>query len=82
MVNGNSNEPPLSMAGVQGFPRRAADAVAPSHYAEIVMQPDRRKLAQSFVIPARTGKGIRSPCRADRSRNLRGRSAGRGYDRV
>ena len=61
MVNGNSNEPPLSMAGVQGFPRRAADAVAPLHYAEIVMQPDRRKLAQSFVIPARTGKAFDLP---------------------
>ena len=65
MVNGNCNEPPLSMAGVQGFPRRAADAVAPSHYAEIVMRPDRRKRrkASSFRL-ARARHSISLPGRS------------------
>ena len=61
MANGSCNEPPLSMAGVEGFPRRTVDAVSPSRYAEIVMRPDRRKLAQSFVIPARIGKAFDLP---------------------
>jgi len=61
MANGSCTEPPLSMAGVEGFPRSAADAASSSRYAKIVMRPDRRILAQSFVIPARAGKAFDLP---------------------
>jgi uncharacterized protein len=53
-----STEPPLSMAGVEGFPRDAAVAASASRYAEIATRPDLRRPAQSFVIPARTGKAF------------------------
>jgi uncharacterized protein YcgI (DUF1989 family) len=49
------NNPPPSMAGVEGFPRDAA--LTGSRYAETARgQP--RQLAQSFIIPARTGKAF------------------------
>lgn len=53
-----STEPPLSMAGVEGFPRSAAVAASASRYEAIATRPDLRHLAQSFVIPARTGKAF------------------------
>jgi uncharacterized protein len=53
-----STEPPLSMAGVEGFPRNAAVDASASRHAEIAARPDLRHLARSFVIPARTGKAF------------------------
>jgi uncharacterized protein YcgI (DUF1989 family) len=58
MEKKTSDEPPLSMAGVEGFPPGAAVAAAPSRYAEIAARPGPRDLAQSFVIPAQTGKAF------------------------
>jgi len=52
-------EPPLSMAGIEGFPSDAATAASSSRYAEIATRPDLRDHTQSFVIPARTGKAFR-----------------------
>jgi uncharacterized protein YcgI (DUF1989 family) len=49
------------MAGVEGFPRNAAVAASASRYAEIAARPDLRHLAQSFIIPARTGKAFHLP---------------------
>jgi len=44
------NNPPPSMAGVEGFPHDAA--LTGSRYAEIA-GGEPRQLAQSFIIPAR-----------------------------
>src|SRR2546429_371156 len=49
------NNPPPSMAGVEGFPRDAA--LTGSRYAETA-HGEPRQLAQSFIIPARTGKAF------------------------
>jgi len=49
------NNPPPSMAGVEGFPRDAA--LTGSRYAETA-RGESRQLAQSFIIPARTGKAF------------------------
>jgi len=49
------NNPPPSMAGVEGFPRDAA--LTGSRYAETA-RGEPRQLAQSFIIPARTGKAF------------------------
>jgi len=53
-----SADPPPSMAGVGGFPRNAAAAASASRHAELAMRPELRRLARSFVIPARTGKAF------------------------
>jgi hypothetical protein len=49
------NNPPPSMAGIEGFPRDAA--LTGSRYAETA-HGESRQLAQRFVIPARTGKAF------------------------
>jgi uncharacterized protein YcgI (DUF1989 family) len=59
MEKETSIEPPLSMAGVEGFPRDAAVvAASASGHAEVATRPELRRLAQSFVIAARTGKAF------------------------
>jgi uncharacterized protein len=59
MEKETSSEPPLSMAGVEGFPRDAAAvAASASGHAQVATRPELRRLAQSFVIAARTGKAF------------------------
>jgi uncharacterized protein YcgI (DUF1989 family) len=54
-----STDTPLSMAGVEGFPRDSAVAASSPDYAELAARSELRRLAQSFVIPARTGKAFK-----------------------
>jgi hypothetical protein len=71
------NNPPPSMASVEGFPHDAA--LTGSRYAETA-RGEPRQLAQSFIIPARTG--IPADGREDRSCVVRRGTAGRRYDCV
>jgi uncharacterized protein YcgI (DUF1989 family) len=54
-----STDPPPSMAGTEGFPRKAAIEAFASTRTEIADKPELRRLARSFVIPARSARAFK-----------------------